>query len=148
MKQTVLGQPLCAYKKALDRKIFLCAALAVLDLLIHIVLTAMRTEHTHTALLAANIACDTVCGFLLVYQIFRHILPCRRLYALCNREKQSLEGTVTGISALPVRYMDMDCYEVTAAGRRLFLPAHTIGLQEEAHYRLSVVSNIILEAEQ
>lgn len=148
MKQTILGQPPHLYKKALDGKIRFCVTIGVLTLILHIIFTALRTESNHKLLLFANIGCDTVCGFILVYQIWGHILPCRRLYTLYNREKQALEGSVTGISPIPVRYMDMDCYQVTAAGRRLFLPVDTIELQENERYRFSVTANTIVEAEQ
>lgn len=148
MKQTVLGQPSELYKKAFDGKIRLCVAVAVLTLVLHIILICIRTEQNHNLLLWCNIGCDVLCGFFLIYQIWAHILPCRRLYALYTRPKQLIEATVSGISAVCVRYMDMDCYEVTADGRRLFVPMHTVALQVGENYRLSVVSNIIVEAAQ
>ncbi len=148
MKQTVLGQPPYSYKKALDRAVRVCIVAAALTLVAHIFLTVMRTENNHHLLLWINVGCDILCGFFLVYQICARIQPSRRLYALYTHEKQELEGAVTSISPAPVRYMDMDCYEVTAAGRRLFLPVGTIRLQESEAYRFSVTANTIVEAEQ
>lgn len=147
MTRSVLGQSAHSYKKRLDRRIGLCIAVLVLTVGLNILFTALRTESSHTLMLILNIAADVFCGFLLLFIWDMHILPGLRLYRLFCRNRELLTGTVTKISQNTQRYMDIDCYTVTVDDRRVFLPAGTFSLQQE-HYTFSLVSNIIVEAEQ
>lgn len=148
MKQTVIGQDPLRYRRCLKRRICLCAALVLLTLAGNAAAAAARTEENHTLLLTLNILSDIACGFFLVYDIDIRILPGYRLAALMDREKAAVTGTVTHIAPDTVRYMDIDCRQVTVDGRRLFLPAGTLTLNEQEAYHFRVAANIILEAEQ
>lgn len=147
MKQTVLGLSAHSYKKRLDRRIGLCIAVFVLTVGLNLLFTALRTDSNHTLMLILNITADVLCGFLLLYTWDMHILPDLRLFRLFCRNRELLSGTVSEISQDTQRYMDIDCYTVTVDDRRVFLPAGTLKLQNSA-CTLSLVSNIIVEAEQ
>ena len=147
MIRSVLGQSAHSYKKRLDRRIGLCIAVFVLTVGLNILFTALRTDSNHGLMLILNIAVDVLCGFFLLYEIEMHILPRVRLYRLFCRNRELLSGTVTEISQDTQRYMDIDCHTVTVDDRRVFLPAGTLKIQNAA-CTLSLVSNIIVEAEQ
>lgn len=147
MIQTVLGHSARSYKKRLDQRIGLCISVFVLTVGLNILFTALRTDSNHTLMLILNIAADVLCGFFLLYAWDMHILPGLRLYRLFRRNRELLSGTVTEISQGTQRYMDIDCYTVTVNDRRVFLPAGTLKIQYAA-CTLSLVSNIIVEAEQ
>ena len=147
MTQSVLGRSAHSYKKRLDLHIGLCIAGLVLTIGLNILFTTLRTDSNHTLMLILNIAADVLCGFLLLYAWQMHILPGLRLYRLFCRNRELLSGTVTEISHDTQRYMDIDCHTVTVDGRRVFLPTDTLCLLP-AKYTFSLVSNIIVEAEQ
>lgn len=147
MKQSILGQSARSYQKRIHWRIGLCIAAFLLTVGLNVLFTALRTDSNHTLMLLVNIASDILCGIFLLYSWDMLILPKLRLYRLFCRNRELLSGTVTEISRNPQRYMDIDCYAVTVDSRRVFLPAGTIALQQE-RCTLSLVSNIIVEAEQ
>lgn len=148
MKQTILEKPAQAFRQTLRMRTALCIALAVLTAVINLFCILARTEANHTAMLWVNILTDILCGFfVLSFACFR-ILPQRRLYALFCREGVSAAGTVSRVSRSTTRHMDMDCLEITADSRRLFLPVGTITLSEGETYTFRIVSNVIVEAWQ
>ena len=148
MKQTILGKPAQAFRQTLRMRTAVCITLAVLTAAINLVCVLARTETNHAVMLWVNILTDILCGcFVLSFACFR-ILPQRRLYALFRKGGVSVGGTVSRVSRSTTRHMDMDCLEVTADSRRLFLPAGTITLSEGETYTFRIVSNVIVEAWQ
>lgn len=148
MKQTILGRSAQAFRQTLRMRTAVCIALAVLTAVINLFCILARTEANHTAMLWVNILTDILCGFfVLSFACFR-ILPQRRLYALFCRDGVSAGGTVSRVSRSTTRHMDMDCLEITADSRRLFLPVGTITLSEGETYTFRIVSNVIVEAWQ
>lgn len=147
MTLSVLGQSARSYKKRLRLRIGLCIAGLLLTVGLNVLFTALRTDRNHDLMLFLNIVTDVLCGFLLLYFLQMHIFPELRLYRLFCRNREQLAGTVTAISQSTQRYMDMDCHSVTVNGRRVFLPAGTMRLQN-GEYTLFLVSNIIVEAVQ
>lgn len=148
MKQTILGMPPALYRQKLRMRTFLCFAVAVFVLALNILLAALRTDSNHTGMLVLNIAADILAGLFLLPFISLRILPQKRLLQLTEQVPEKLLITISEISPLPQRYMDMDCYPVSGDGRTLFLPANTLELTEGSTYTLSLVSNIIVEAAQ
>lgn len=148
MKQTILGKPAQAFQQTLRMRTVVCIALVVLTAAINLVCVLARTETNHTLMLWVNILTDILCGFFVLSFAGFRILPQRRLYALFRKEGVSVDGTVSRISNSTTRHMDMDCLEVTADSRRLFLPAGTITLSEGEAYTFRIVSNVIVEAWQ
>lgn len=148
MKQTILGKPAQAFRQTLRMRTAVCIALVVLTAAINLVCVLARTETNHTVMLWVNILMDILCGFFVLSFAGFRILPQRRLYALFRKEGVSADGTVSRISNSATRHMDMDCLEVTADSRRLFLPAGTITLSEGETYTFRIVSNVIVEAWQ
>lgn len=148
MKQTILGMDTGAYKKKLKHRILLCTAIAGLTLGLNILFTALRTDANHNWMLFLNIAVDILSGLFLLPFLTLHILPQRRLFRLWSKGKELFEMTVESISTKPCRYMDMDCIRISGSGRTCFLPAGKLTLTEGSHYTLSLVSNIVVEAEQ
>ena len=148
MKQTILGMSSALYQKKLRMRTFLCFTVAVFVLALNILLAALRTDSNHTGMLVLNIAADILAGLFLLPFISLRILPQKRLLQLTEQVPEKLLITISEISPLPQRYMDMDCYPVSGDGRNLFLPANTLELTEGSTYTLSLVSNIIVEAAQ
>lgn len=148
MKQTILGMPPALYRQKLRMRTFLCFAVAVFVPALNILLAALRTDSNHTGMLVLNIAADILAGLFLLPFISLRILPQKRLLQLTEQVPEKLLITISEISPLPQRYMDMDCYPVSGDGRTLFLPANTLVLTERNTYTLSLVSNIIVEASQ
>ena len=148
MKQTILGMSPALYHQKLRQRIFLCIAVAVVTLALNILFTALRTDRNHNWMLILNIAADILAGLFLLPFITLRILPQKRLLQLTRQTPENLLITITEISPLPQRYMDMNCYPVSGDGRTLFLPADTMVLTEQKTYALSLVSNIIVEASQ
>lgn len=147
MSQTILGQSPESFKKKLRTRIGFCVASAVLTLGLNILFTCLRTDANHTLMLVANICADILCGFFILYHTQVHIQPKMRLYKLFLRKREVLTGTITYISSVPQRYMDMDCYGVTVNERKIFLPANTLALKYQ-NYTLYLVSNVIVEVAQ
>ena len=148
MKQTILGKPAQAFRQTLRMRTVVCIALVVLTTAINLVCVLARTETNHTVMFWVNILTDILCGFFVLSFAGFRILPQRRLYALFRKKGVSVDGTVSRISNSTTRHMDMDCLEVTADSRRLFLPAGTITLSEGKTYTFRIVSNVIVEAWQ
>lgn len=148
MKQNVIGQSPADCKKVIHRQILLCVAVGIVTLALNVVLTALRTEENHTLMLILNIATDSLVGCFLLYYISGPLLRRYRLFQLMLRVKTPLSGTVEQIRPQPTRHMFIDCLEVMVAGRRYFLPTNTMQLQPGQAYRLSIVTNFIVEAEQ
>lgn len=148
MKQTILGKPAQAFRQTLRMRTVVCIALVVLTTAINLVCVLARTETNHTVMFWVNILTDILCGFFVLSFAGFRILPQRRLYALFRKKGVSVDGTVSRISNSTTRHMDMDCLEVTADSRRLFLPAGTITLSEGETYTFRIVSNVIVEAWQ
>lgn len=148
MKQTILEKPAQAFRQTLRMRTVVCIALVVLTAAINLVCVLAHAETNHTVMLWVNILTDILCGFFVLSFAGFRILPQRRLYALFRKEGVSVDGTVSRISNSTTRHMDMDCLEVTADSRRLFLPAGTITLSEGETYTFRIVSNVIVEAWQ
>lgn len=147
MKLSVLGEAPNSYRKKLYQKTALCITAVLLTVGVHILLLALRTEQNHRLFLFLNIAADILCGIPLFYFVATKLTPKYRLYWLFSRKSVTFSGQVVSVSKTITRYMDMDCYEVTVDGRKLFLPADTIALEENRQYDFSLVSNTIVEVE-
>lgn len=148
MKQTVLKQP----AQALSKKLSLCAALCVFaaaaTLGCNILLALTFTENTRTAYLLANILSDAIVGSLLLLVFCAYFQPNRKLLLLARQTGNSYTAAVESVSPTPLRYLGVDCLEVLAEGRRLFLPCDTIRLETGVRYRFHLASNVIMEAER
>ena len=148
MKQTILVMPAQAFRQTLRIRTAVSIALVVLTAAINLLCVLARTETNHTVMLWVNILTDILCGFFVLSFAGFRIMPQRRLYALFCKAGISVDGTVSHISSSTTRHMDMDCLEVTADSRRLFLPAGTIPLSVGEAYSFRIVSNVIVEAWQ
>lgn len=145
MKLSVLGQTPYACRKRLQKQIAFCVAAVIVTLGLNLLFTALRTDTNHIRMLILNIAADFICGAFCVYYLTVRLIPKYRLYRLFSRKAEEFTGTVETISQAITRYMDIDCYEITAGGRRIFLPADTFSLEADRQYRFFLVSNTIVE---
>ncbi len=148
MKQTVLNQP----AQTLSKKLSLCAALCILaaaaTLCCNILLALTFTENTRTAYLLVNVLSDVIVGSLILFIICTYLQPRRKHLLLARQAGSSYTAVVESISRTPLRYLGVDCLEVLAEGRRLFLPCNTILLETGVRYRFQTASNVIMEAER
>lgn len=146
MKQTVLSDTPENTKRKLTRLTFLCTLLAFLTLGTNILLALRFTEKTRLPFLLTDIASDIAvfCGIICLLD--RH-KPQRILLRLTEQKGAVLDCRVEQISDTTLRYLDLDCYEVKADSRTLFLPCGTLKLQAGKTYRLRTASNVITEAE-
>lgn len=147
MKQSVLMPSSWQYREKLKGRKLLCLLTAVVMVGLNVLFTCLRTEKNHALMLIANILTDSLGGCFLVYFIQERILSQEKLYRLTVKPKQTVSGTVSCVSGNTVRYMGMDCLEVTVDDRILFLPANTITLKTRDTGAFSVVSGVIVEVE-
>ena len=148
MKQSILSDDPISFEKTIRNRTMLAICLVLATLCINVVLTSMRTDSNHTLFLILNIASDILCGLFLLPFVALRILPQKKLLNLMRKEKENLQATVLEISRQSRRYMDIDCLTITTENRTLFLPVHTMNLQEGTVCRFYLVQNIIVEAEQ
>lgn len=146
MKQTILGISRKAYCRTLCRHISLCTTLAATTLILNVLLSMALTEENRTFLLLFNAGSDALCGSFLIYYSTCHISRQQKLYHLSGNRGIPCQGIVTGISKQTIRYMDLDCLEVTVGNQRLFLPHQTISLEVGTYYHFLTTSGIIMEA--
>lgn len=149
MKQTILsGRSVHSVRNMLTLQITLCVLLAVLTIGLNVYFLLTFTVATYGVYLVGAIVSDIVCGAFLVFYSGVVLLPLHRRYRLACRKTSVVSDTVRQISASSVRYLDMDCWVVTLDAWQLFLPAHTMTLQEGTMYQLKTVAKVIVEAEQ
>lgn len=148
MKQTVLKRSIQSSRKRLSAWMAICALLILLTLAFNLLLVLTVSDETNSLYQWLNIASDAVCGVLVIGMITVKILPGQNLLHLAEKPVTYFEGTVSALSDRPIRYMDMDCYELTVKDRKLFLPVSSVQIRKNEAYRFALVSNLIMEAEQ
>lgn len=148
MKQTLLNRQPEAFRRKLRLLEALCVCLAAATAGLNLLLALTYTETTRTAFLLVNILTDALCGAAVVTVCGLLIRPGKKLLSLAAQDGSAFSGTVESVSGGTLRYLDMDCFTVSADGRKLFLPENTICLEQGAFYRFTTVSNVITEAER
>lgn len=148
MKQTLLQASIEATQKKLRLGRLLCCLLALMTLGGNLFLALSFTEQTYLAYLIVNIGTDILCGSVILLVVDGYLCKQGRYLRLCRQNGSESTCRVDAVSGLTVRYLDMDCHEVTADGRKLFLPKGTFKLKTGENYRLKTVSNVITEAAQ
>lgn len=148
MKQTILGMSQQEYEARLGRRILRCVVLAALTLVLNLACVLLYSRQYHIWMLLTNIITDAACGAWLIYDISLHILPRRRLLALMGKPKQTLDGQITQVDELPIRYANMDCRAVYLGKRCVYLPVDTLTLQAGQQVELSLAANVIVEVQQ
>lgn len=145
MKQTIFGTDRADCQKNLLVNILLCIFVFCVIVVLHAVCTGMRTEHNHTYMLIANIGIDIVGGSFLIARLSICVFPQKKLLQLYDRATQEAVGEVLEIGNTVIRYIGVDCYEVSLSDRRLFLPADTMELTVGQHYHFRLKGNLIVE---
>lgn len=149
MKQTILsGRSVRSVRTTLTLRIALCALLSALTLGLNVYSLLTFNDTTCGPYLAGTIISDILCGTFLVFYSGMFLLPQHRLYRLACHKANVVCGTVQRVSSNTVRYLDMDCLTVTLDTQQLFLPVHTMTLQEGTTYQLRAVAKVIVEVEQ
>lgn len=148
MKQTVLNRS----TKAVSREVSLCAALcalaAAVTLGVNVLLALTFTETTRLPYLLINIVSDAIVGSAIILVLEIYLLPRRKLLWLAGQKSRAVTALVESVSESRLRYLGIDCLEIAAEGRTLFLPCDTIRLETGVCYRFQTVSNVIVEAER
>ena len=148
MKHTLLGMPLESYRKRYRTEIFVCGSLVCATLLLNILLCVLRTDRNHVWFLLTNILTDTACGWYVIYRVSTRILVMRRLLLLTQKKRYSICGKIDSVTVETRRIPHLDCMVVLVDGRKLYLPLQgSIRLEEGTSYHLTVVDNVIVEAE-
>lgn len=145
MKQSVLGAERAVCERNIRKNILACIFVFFAIVFIHVVCTYFRTEHTHTALLIANIAADIIGGSFLIARLSIYVFPQHKLLKLYDKATQEATGQVLEIGNSLIHHVGVNCYEVRLAERRLFLPADTIVLTVGEHYCFRLKGNLIME---
>lgn len=145
MKQNILGQSPQMCRRRLVKQAMLCAAAAAVTLWLNLALAALRKPDNHYLFLSVNIVTDIVCGWLLLFFLSTRLLPQLHLYRLTQRQHTILQAAVEQISPKTVRYMNLDCRQVTANGHIFFLPDNTIELEAGKEYTFHLVANTVVE---
>jgi hypothetical protein len=147
MKQTLLENSIeesCAVYKE-ERYAYIGAILVTSAL--NIFLCHLRTDQNHYWLLTANVLLDVLCGWFLIYHMTEKHLVLKRMIRLQKGNRSTITAEITGISEHTQRIPGLNCFVVTANGRRLFLPERgNISLEIGKTYTLDFVDNVIVEA--
>lgn len=147
MTQDLLGMSPTAYQQMLFRRVLMCVCSILFTLCLNLFLLSFFDRWNRQLLFFLNVITDILCGcFLIAYAELR-ILPQQKLLRLTKHRFSTYYGTVQSVSDVSCRYMDLDCLEVHADGRRLYVPVGTISLTSGNTYRFHLVSHIITEAE-
>ena len=148
MKQTLLGKPKDVFEKELKREVLWCAAACVLTLGVNVLFCFLRTDANHSVLLVGNILLDVLCGWGVIYRIETSVMIKKRLLYLASRPLQSFEAVTEQIDGAWHRIPGLNCREVIAGDRILYLPqAGKIQLRKDVHYTFSIAGNVIVEVE-
>lgn len=145
MTQTVFGTDRTACQRNVRKNILLCIFVFCAIIFIHVVCTYLRTEHTHTTMLIANIAVDIIGGSFLIARLNMCVLPQQKLLKLYDLATQETVGQVVEIGNSLIHYIGVNCCEVRLPDRRLFLPAGTMALTVGEHYHFRLKGNLIVE---
>ena len=148
MRQTVLGEPLAAFEKKLNRQILRCSLAVVGLLCANVVACLLHTDANHRFLLAFNILTDIIVGSLVLYRVETHIRVNKSLLRLAKRTPRTLTATVEGIAEKTCRIPGLDCLAVHTDRRVLYLPeTDGVCLEQDKSYTFQIVDNVILEVE-
>ena len=147
MKQTLLEKSIeesCAVYKE-ERYAYIGALL--LTSALNIFLCYLRTDQNHYWLLAVNALLDILCGWGIIYHMTEKHLVLKRMIRLQKGNRTTITAEIAGISEKTQRIPGLNCFVVTANGRRLFLPEQgNISLETGKTYTLDFVENVIVEA--
>lgn len=147
MTQDLLGMSPTAYQQMLFRRVLMCVCSILLTLCLNLFLLSFFDKWSRQLLFFLNVITDILCGCALIAYVELRILPQQKLLRLTKHRFSTYYGTVQSVSNVSSRYMDLDCLEVQADGRRLYVPVGTILLTSGNTYRFHLVSHIITEAE-
>lgn len=147
MTQDLLGMSPTAYQQMLFRRVLMCVCSILLTLCLNLFLLSFFDKWSRQLLFFLNVITDIFCGCALIAYVELRILPQQKLLRLTKHRFSTYYGTVQSVSSISSRYMDFDCLEVHADGRRLYVPVGTISLTSGNTYWFHLVSHIITEAE-
>lgn len=148
MKQTLLGKPKEIFKRELKKEVFCCCVACVLVVCVNVLLCFLRTDANHELLLACNILVDVLCGWGIIYRIETSVLIKKRLLTLASRPLQSFQAVTQEIEGPWHRIPGLDCREVIAGDRILYLPQDgKIQLCKGVNYTFRIAGNVVVEVE-
>ena len=148
MRQILLGESVEQFKRKLKREIVCWVLGGILVVGLNLLLCLLRTDNNHAILLIANILSDIIYGCILLYRIESSILLRKRMLKMWNRSRRTFSAVIKEISNNTHRVPGMDCAEVLAGERVLYLPqTDTIKLEVGIGYTFGLVDNVIVEAE-
>lgn len=136
------------YQSDIRRRIAHCIIIGAITILLHLATVLLYTEYNHTIFLILNILADIgCCTFILIYSEFV-ICPLKKLYLLSTMKKEYVHGNVSEIISKTIRYMGLDCYEVTIGDSKYFLPANTITLKAHEIVSGYAASHVLMEVKK
>lgn len=153
--ESILKMPKKAFWRRLVIKFSLCAAIIVLTVAVNICLTAMRSEQTHNAFLAANILSDIAAAWFVYSCAELSLLPGYRKYRLfCKAEHsgERITGSFIGFSEKQ-RYEKMNCvlaeFSCDGERRKIFIAENTFekSFREGIELTLTAADNIAVLCE-
>ena len=149
MKQIILGETEERFTKKLRKEIACCCLAGILVMGLNILLCFLRTDENHSALLMINIVTDVIYGCTLISYVEERISTKKTMIKLWKRSHRKFIATVEEISGEQHRIPGMECLEILAGERRLYLPqTGTIRLEEGITYAFGIVDNVVVEAEK
>ena len=148
MKQTLLGKPKEIFEKELKKEVLCCCIACVLTIGVNVLFCFLRTDANHSILLVSNILIDVLCGWGVIYRIETSVMIKKRLLHLASRPLQSYEAVTEQTEGAWHRIPGLDCRQVIAGGRILYLPQDgKIQLKKDVSYTFSIAGNVIVEVE-
>ena len=95
-----------------------------------------------------NILLDVLCGWGVIYRIETSVLIKKRLLTLASRPLQKYDAVTQEVEGPWHRIPGLDCREVIAGGRILYLPLDgKIQLCKGVSYNFRIAGNVIVEVE-
>ena len=141
----ILKKSTKAFARELKKEFVLCISILIATILVNAIVVVLRTDENHYIMLIINIITDIFAGVFVLAKVTGSFLPKHRKYKLFSKKTQTVVGKIDSVSGETLRYMHFDCHEVRVDNRVLFLPADTIELKVGCQYKMSIVSNIIIE---
>lgn len=149
MKQTLIGESPEAFRGRIRHRMILCGVLAGMTLAVLVACCLMRTDENHVAMLLCNIVLSAACGCFVLYRWETDICPLIRIGKLMARGGSTFAAKVEAVSESTHRIPGLDCYQIRAEERVLFLPVNgAIKLTAGKSYRFKVADNVIVEAQE
>ena len=148
MRYSVLKQPKEQAAAEIKKKTYVCIASILAALVLNLTFVLLSRDETMDLFLALNILVDIAAGAFAFTYYLANVSTQKKLLRLCNRQLDSVEGTVEKIGTEKQTYLSIECVELDLNGRIIFLPTNTLELSVGDKITAYCTSNVVMEVEK